>query len=277
MMDAKAKVYDFHGALSKQSLVSSGFIPGAIASLIPTDSFTINKNGAPTFVGKKTADTITLRELLLDNGVSVATLNALTGTFATNLDKPAFILPGGADLPTVPFPLVFGANIGLPYKVQLGVRYLPTVNVPSGIGKSGLLGLKAQYEFTQWIPVVGSLPLLHTSAMYAFDRVTFGDILKLNNWTTMLNVSGDFKFLMGLGLYGGVGFEGSTMNLDYTVPATAGPLAGTKVSLQDKGDNFFKAQVGVRFSFLIFDLFGDATFGKTNSYFAGIGLGFNNL
>jgi hypothetical protein len=274
-VDAGLKKYNFHGAIEKQSLVNLGMIPAPVANIIPGDSFIISKPGAPTAVGDKNPMSITLRDLLLANGASAADLALVP---AANQAKEVLQVPGGMNLPTVPFPMIVGLNLGLPYKIQLGLRLMPAVSIPgSDIGEVSQLGIKAQYEFTEWIPVVSTLPLLHTSVMYAFNSANFFDMLKLNNWTTMLNVSGDLKFLMGLGFYGGIGFEGSTMNLDYTVPATVPSLGGTKVSLKDTGDNSFKALVGIRFSFAIFDIMADATFAKTNSYFVGVGLGFNNL
>jgi opacity protein-like surface antigen len=269
IVDDKLKTYTFKGAVASSNLGLPA-VPG-----LP-DTLRITVPGAPTAVGPKQGNTFTLWQLLGQNGVdtSLALLQAMP---ATQKNQVVLAMPGGQNLSALPgIPPVIGLNIGLPFKAQIGLRFLPPFKVPN-FGSISQFGMKGQYEFTQFIPVVASLPLLHTSAMFAFNNINLFDIMKLNNWTAMVNASADFKFLVGLGLYGGIGMEGSTMTLDYKVPETVVGLGGTKVSLEDKGDNGFKALVGVRFSFLVFDLYSDATFAATRSYHIGLALGFNGL
>lgn len=265
------KSYTFKGAVASANLGLPA-VPG-----LP-DSLHMNVAGAPTAVGSKQGQNLTLWQVLSQPENGVDTSNVLLQAMTpAQRNQIVLTMPGGLDYAYLPeVPPAIGLTLGLPFKLQLGIRYLPPIKFPN-MGEISQFGFKGQYEFTQWIPVFGSLPLLHTSAMYAYNGLNLFDIMKLSNWTAMANVSADFKFLVGFGIYGGLGVENSTMKLDYTVPASAGPLAGSKVSLEDKGDNFFKAMIGARFSFLIFDIYGDVTRAATTSYHLGFALGFNNL
>jgi len=280
MINDDLRTYNFDGKVQTANL---GLTPAVITALGLPNTLSIKKDKVPTLVGDETGVNVTMEELLLANGISQTTIDNAVTTFPGlfNKNQVVFALPGGipkaADLSFMPYTLPsLGVNVGLPFKAQVGLRMWPKTNVPN-LGSISQFGMKAQYEFTQWVPVFAKLPLLHSSIYYAFNNVNLFDLLKLNNWTTMVNVSGDFKFLMGLGVYGGIGIQGSTMKLDYTVPASVIGLGGTKVSLSDKGDNSTVAQVGARFSVALFDIMADATFGKTTSYYLGVGLGMNGL
>ena len=275
MANDDLRTYDFYGTVQTANLDSAlSLIPGLPSVL------TIDVPDASTIIGDEEDKQVTMQELLVANGVSAADISMAVAA-GLDVSQPVFALPGGmphaADAPVVPMTLpVIGANVGLPFKAQVGLRMVPPLNVP-GIGKAGMFGMKLQYEFTDLIPVLGSLPLVHTSAMYSFNNANLFDMLTLKNWQAMLNVSGDFSFLVGLGVYGGIGIQSSTMELSYTVPDDVVGLAGTKVNLEDKGDNSVVAQVGVRFTLSVFDIVADGTFGKTTSYFLGLGLGLNGL
>lgn len=272
------RTYTFKGDIGIDNMITDPIMASALKTATGKNILHIEKPGASTFVGPAVKTGITFKELLLSNGITAAdTSSGIIGAGWSALPNDTVLnLPPGQNLDMVPSVPAVGFNLGLPYKVQIGVRFLPPLKVPN-IGKISQLGIKAQYEFTQWVPVVSTLPLLHTSALFAFNNANFFDMLKLNNWTAMVNVSADFKFLLGMGLYGGLGIENSTMNLDYTVPITTPGLGGTKVSMKDDGDNLFKAMIGVRISLLIFDIMADATFAKTTSYYIGAALGFNGL
>ncbi|OGJ89459.1 MAG: hypothetical protein A2487_12740 [Candidatus Raymondbacteria bacterium RifOxyC12_full_50_8] len=286
MTNDDLRKYDFEGEINVDGVPGLSGIFSALNTELQAAGYdtlpskiSLNKADVPTIVGAEEAPVFTLANLLPATSVAdMRTFNVTANGFGQDtipLDDTLFALPPGLNLEAVPYIPNVGINIGLPFKVQLGLRYFPTTSVPD-FGDVGLLGLKVQYEFTEWVPVVNNLPLLHTSAFWAMNNLEMG-VLELNNWISMVNVSADFKFLIGLGIYGGIGIESSTMNLNYTVNAPGTALDGQKVSLSDEGDNFFRAQAGVRLSLLIFDIFADANFGETTSYNLGIGIGLNGL
>lgn len=271
------KTYTFKGSVAVDNVVPST-MSGTLKSAVGGDSLRMSQPGASTFVGPKTGSAVTFKNLLRTNLITpsdTAGSTPLAAIWSSIPNDTVLVLPGGKNWSSVPAIPPIGVNIGLPFKAQLGIRWIPPLDIPD-VGTISQLGIKAQYEFTQWLPVIGKLPTLHTSAMYAFNNANFFDMLTLNNWTTMVNASADFKFLIGLGVYGGVGIESSTMKLDYTVKGVKG-MDGIKVDLEDEGDNFFKALIGARFSFAVFDLMADATFGETTSIYVGLALGLNGL
>jgi hypothetical protein len=160
--------------------------------------------------------------------------------------------------------------------IQLGLRWFPTLDFGE-LGSIGQLGLKLQHEITPHIPMLSSLPLIHTSAYWAMNSLTIEagpSTLKQSNWVLMLNGSVDFKFLVGAGVFTGLGWESSNLTLDVDMSE----LDMEDISVEIPGENGFRFQLGVRFSLLVFDLWADANFGSVTSYNLGVTvLGLNGL
>jgi hypothetical protein len=157
--------------------------------------------------------------------------------------------------------------------LQVGLSYLPEVGA-KGMGSVGMLGLKLQHELTPHIPIVGKMPFLHISAMYAINNVSMESglaSLDFKNWIAQVNGSLDAKVpvLGGAGIYGGLGLEGSKMIFDVSMAQYG--LPDVK-DLEIKGDNLLRLTIGARLSILIFDIYADANIGSTTILNAGITL-----
>ena len=81
------------------------------------------------------------------------------------------------------------------------------------------------------------------------------------------------SFLGGIGIFGGIGFEFSKLNLNYEYTNLFGdPI---DVSLNLSGSNLFRSNIGARMRILFFDTYVDYNLGTSNTINAGFGITFN--
>ena len=81
------------------------------------------------------------------------------------------------------------------------------------------------------------------------------------------------SFLGGIGIFGGIGFEFSKLNLNYEYTNLFGDLID--VSLNLSGSNLFRSNIGARMRILFFDTYVDYNIGASNTINAGFGITFN--
>ncbi len=160
--------------------------------------------------------------------------------------------------------------------IQLGLRMIPEQKI-GDFGKVSQLGIKVQHEITRYIPFMSKIPFIHSSAYWAMNNldIKIGPAtIAQHNWVAMVNASADAKFLLGLGVFAGLGMENSNMNLK--VDMSKQDLPSFEIDIP--GKNGFRAQVGARLSLLIFDIYADANYGAITTYNVGITvLGLNGL
>lgn len=178
-----------------------------------------------------------------------------------------------------------GANFGfssIPVldNLTLGVRFIPMIS-HEDLGSVGMLGLSVQHEITNHIPILGSLPFLHFGLLYGYNRLTVEvkDVVSIESRNNIYMFTGsvDLKFLVGVGVYGGIGMEQSTIAVD-VFPQEVGDVVTTpEFSAEIEGANKLRAQVGARASFAAFDVYGDVNFGNVKTFNVGVAIGLNGL
>ena len=266
----------------------------------------INVEDVPTIYGSDKQKKITVATLLA--GADLLNLVNDYDSLATALN-PGLILAGqtpmtliapglndsvalpfrGFDLPIAPTLPPVGINLAftsIPVlnNITIGARYVPTL-VNDELGSIGMFGFTLQHEITQHIPVLGKAPFLHFGVLYGYNSFTLEakDVVTIEskNQVGMVTASVDVKFLVGLGLYCGVGYEQSTLTVDVqsqTFAQNSGPdLVTPAFDVSIDGKNVMRSQVGARFSFAAFDLYTDINFGSTTTYNAGLAIGLNGL
>ncbi len=93
--------------------------------------------------------------------------------------------------------------------------------------------------------------------------------MKANNSILTLQVSKSVPFIT---VYGGVGFESSSIDVDYTFEDA--DLGTVPIAFSLDGDNSFRTTVGFRLKLLLLSLHGDYSTGEYTAYNLGIGLTF---
>lgn len=206
-----------------------------------------------------------------------------------------FEMPGGIkeDLPlnAVPAPAI-QASMGLPFKSDIILRYVPKVG--SDDVKGSLFGIGLKKEITSWFGPMDKTPL-HVSllATYSTMGVDYNIVdedpndnieiengkvdFSLNSYTVQAIASLNFPII---NVYGGVGYTGGTSSLDMTGNYTLSYNASlnqrtlTNPLNLDSNANGFKATLGTRLSLGFFKIFADYTLQEYNAINAGIAFSF---
>lgn len=217
-----------------------------------------------------------------------------------------FALPSGSGYSLVPAPMV-QASLGLVRDTDVTVRFIPQVNADEI--EFGMLGFGVKHGINQWLPggnmlpvdlsimvgytnidVTGNLdsspdpgaqpnPFSPDAATASFDDQTAE--ISLKTFTAKALVGKSLPFIS---VYGGVGYETATLDVDvlgdYPVTVDAG-LPGTyydiisdPVGYEQDGSNKFSLLAGANLKLAFFNIFAEYTLADYSVLNAGIGFGF---
>jgi hypothetical protein len=206
----------------------------------------------------------------------------------------SFTLPGGIakDLPVnaVPTPFI-QLGLGLPYNIELNLRYVPDLNYDSKVNGSSV-GVGIQHDLTQYLGLLDKLPY-SISVMGAFSKanieyaidenlsnqisVTDGNaIFNLDTWTVQALGSLNLRIFT---IYAGVGYNygissfkiNGDYTLNYDVVDSNQNSVGTLIeNISDPINLDFsssgtRATIGARLNLLFFKIFADYTIQEYNT------------
>ena len=228
-----------------------------------------------------------------DENTPVSTVT-FSGTVQGQDVSADFTMPGGESINITPAPVI-QVGLGLPYKLEAILRFVPKVG--SDDVKGGLFGIGLKKEITDWFGPMDKTPL-HISLLAAYTNMevdyTIGDVsgevtvsngltqFELNSYTIQAIASLNLPII---NFYGGVGYNGGSTDLnmlgEYTLTYDTGnPLNPTvqesvtdPLSLTNSAGGF-NLTVGTRFSLGFFKLFGSYTIQEYSSVNAGIAFSF---
>ena len=103
---------------------------------------------------------------------------------------------------------------------------------------------------------------------YYAINLTMGDIIKMNNSIAMFQISKSIPFLT---IYGGLGVENSTADLNYSYSDALNEIS-TPIKFSITGKNTFRTIIGFRLKLAILSINADYNIGEFNTVNAGIGL-----
>ncbi|WP_047788475.1 DUF6588 family protein [Tenacibaculum mesophilum] len=267
---------------------------GANASFVPSEDeiFNLTKIGlsSNTTYNQNTTPTVTG-----SNSLTPAELTYRTTVNGQEVEAN-FTMPEGVkdDLPanSVPAPSV-QIGLGLPYKFEAMVRYVPKVG--SDDVKGGLFGIGVKKEITNWFGPMDKTPL-HVSLLAAYTNMnvdyTIGDVsgdvstenasaeFKLNSYTVQAIASLNFPVI---NIYGGVGYNGGNTRLNMlgtyilryefnNIPVDEERVTDPLSLKTNTGS--FNTTLGARLSLGFFKIFGSYTLQEYNSVNAGIAFSF---
>ena len=199
-----------------------------------------------------------------------------------------FDSPGGVtdDLPlnAVPAPAV-QLTVGLPFKIDAMVRFIPQTGFGEDEGKINMFGLGIKKEITSWFGPIDKLPL-HVSLLAAYTNmdVSYGiDVdnqnLEITDGLTEFELSAyTFQAIASLNfpiinVYGGVGYSSgdSKFNISGQYVGVYNSPAGEQRKNLDVPENLefsssgFRSTIGARLSLGFFKLFGAYTLQEYNT------------
>ena len=222
----------------------------------------------PDEEGQISTDDQSLYDALILAGVDQIALDAaiaLDPTYLSQLAAEVFIpLPPGANLDIMPLP-VPQVGIGLPFKIELMLRYMPPITVPD-IGDVGFYGFGIKHQISKYIPLCP----VDITAMYAFQSLKVGDILTSTHTAFNVHVSKKLPLLItSITPYIGIGFESSSLDVDYTLESPNPLIEPIPIKFSLDGDNGFRTRVGFSMRLLLFKIYADYAIGDYNAYSAG--------
>lgn len=272
---------------------------GANSSSVPSSGESFNISGLNLSSKITQSPTSTPTVFGSENAVT----NAFEVTIPANSDpninggihpelKRNFTMPDGfgEDIPLsgVPTPAV-QVNLGLPWKLEASLRFLPEVGSEETKGK--LFGMGLKKEITSWFGPMEKTPL-HISLMGAFTNMTVTSIiddpsgseieitnglgeLDLNSYTVQAIASLNFPIL---NIYGGFGYIGGSSSLslsgNYKLQYNDGLVNYTRELINPINLEYdvsgFTSTIGARLSLGFFKIFGSYTIQEFNTYSAGI-------
>ncbi|HUI30341.1 MAG TPA: DUF6588 family protein [Candidatus Acidoferrales bacterium] len=227
----------------------SVYIP--LLGMVPSHDTVIN---APTIFGSKNAGTIqeTYTDPVLHTRVthSDPTIGGLINTSIA-------LLP----IPQVGLGSLFGTDVL--------VRYLPSMKLAS-YGKVQLFGFGLRHNVSQYIPLIP----IDIAVQLGFQNFSIKDtagnnLFKLSTFAANVEVS---KTLAILTVYGGLQFENSKVNLNYTFTPPGQTAETIPISFSVTGKNKFRALIGLNLGLLPFNINVDYSVGAVSAVTAGLGI-----
>lgn len=180
------------------------------------------------------------------------------------------IYPPGANLKNLPFafPQISASFMG----AEVMLRMIPSI--PIGDEKVNMFGVGARYDISNQLPM---LPIdLAVGFMYNTFKVT--NYIDNNNVAISLLASYSPPAVGIITFYGGLQYENSSMKLTYTYKdpnaTTIGQQLQQKIEVDVKGDNSFRATVGVGLSLGFVGVNVDYNIGKLSILTGGLSFGF---
>ncbi|KGL58518.1 DUF6588 family protein [Polaribacter sp. Hel1_85] len=266
---------------------------GLSGAMIPTEkelfnisalgltSITSSATTASTFAGPSNTTSMTVNTTI--NGQNV------TATF----DSPGGIL---SDLPAkaVPAPIV-QLSVGLPWKLEGMLRFVPELSIGEDDGKVKMLGLGVKKEITDWFGPMEKTPL-HVSLLAAYTTmdVSYGIAdqnsgeIQVQNALTEFNLKAftvqaiaSLNFPI-INIYGGIGYNSGSSS--YAMSGTfigefTDTTSGQKVTKNlsvptdlEFDSSGFATTVGARLSLGFFKIFASYALQDYNTFSAGVAL-----
>ncbi|MFQ6104839.1 MAG: DUF6588 family protein [Candidatus Glassbacteria bacterium] len=184
------------------------------------------------------------------------------GTSVEGTGGTVFYFPGGFDVNNLPF-LVPQVTIGSIMGTQAVFRYI-NFKVDDNIGKVKLFGFGLRHSVSQWIEKEYPVDLAVAFFTQSFD---VGDIVDAS--AKYFGIIGSYDAGI-LTLYGGPGFESSSLDIAYDIEADTDT---TSVSFELDGDNSARFTLGAAVDLKILRFHIDYNIASQSSIGFGFGLG----
>jgi hypothetical protein len=127
--------------------------------------------------------------------------------------------------------------------------------------KTTLWGIGARHSISRYLP---DFPASLAAGIF-YQKLTIGDIMDAHAISFGGQISKSYSLIT---LYGGLGYETSSLTLTYTNASTGSP-----VNVDIDGENHVRATAGVSLNLYILDLNADISIGKVTAASAAISFG----
>jgi hypothetical protein len=174
-----------------------------------------------------------------------------------------YVFPGGLDLNNLPL-AVPNLTIGSLYGTNATFRWA-AYDIGDQVGKVELLGWGLRHSIDQYIP---TLPLNMAIGFYT-QRFTLGDIVDAGSWLANIQASYQWEFIT---FYGGLGYENSTLDIQYTYEED-----DSEIAFDLTGNNTLRGTLGLTLNLGPLKIHSGYTLASQSLLTLGLGLGFNEI
>jgi len=207
------------------------------------------------------------RSFKLDDGSKTATIWGDKGAAVAETDG-YLVYPPGLNQTSIPagIPQVAVSTLGS----EVMLRFVPSTKIEDV--DFDLFGFGLKHSISQYIPLV---PVdIAVQVMYNKFSLTGPDLdVSTTNLAFNAHASRSFGLLT---LYGGLQYESTTMDIDYTFSGSdlEGVIEGDKLSVNLTGDNHVRLTLGAALRLAVLILNADVNFGSQTAIVAGINFEF---
>ena len=159
------------------------------------------------------------------------------------------VYPPGIDRSWVPavLPQISASLMG----TELMIRYLPSISLGTDEDLS-MFGIGLAHNISRYIP----LSPVDISVQFLYNTLKITGVMDITAYALNAHASKSFGLLT---VYGGLQYESSTFNLDYTFndPSNTDPVKqGREIKVSIDGDNNFRATIGtsVKLAVIVFNV-----------------------
>ena len=159
------------------------------------------------------------------------------------------VYPPGIDRSWVPavLPQISASFMG----TELMIRYLPSISLGDDEDLS-MFGIGLKHNISRYIP----LSPVDISVQFLYNSLKITGVMDITAYALNAHASKSFGLLT---VYGGLQYESSTFNLDYTFndPSNTDLVKqGTEIKVSINGDNNFRATIGtsVKLAVIVFNV-----------------------
>lgn len=174
-----------------------------------------------------------------------------------------YVFPGGLDLKNLPM-AVPNLSIGSLFGTSASFRWA-AYDIGEDVGKVKLLGWGLTHSLDQYLPVEP----FHVAFGFYMQQFAVGDIVDASGWLANVHASYQLSFVT---LYGGLGYENSSLDISYTYEED-----NSKVSFDLQGNNNIRATLGFTVNMGPVKLNTDYSLASQSILTVGFGLGLNEI
>lgn len=223
-----ADIYD-NGGITETPTIASDEEGVDLLTRTPGEVYTALKNQLVTEQGMNANDVDTYLQPYL-----LSFLNSNLNTIA-----PAFSFPDGLELAFVPTANI-QANVRIPFGIELQARYVPEYEISEEFGMFTMYGAGLRKS----LPV----PIVDVSVGAFYQVMKVGSILEATNINYHAEVGRRLPIpIIKITPYIGAGYDQTTINLSYTIPA--GTIPGIEedkeMSFDLEGENNIRFNAGL--------------------------------
>jgi hypothetical protein len=193
----------------------------------------------------------------------VPTVFGPTQTVSVNGDGgTTYTFPGGLNMKMLPYAIP-QLTIGSVYGTDVTFRFF-SMKLGDDIGKLNVFGIGLRHNLNQYLE---NLPLDLAGGIY-YQSFKLGDIVKAHSILISAQAS---KRILIFTFYGGLGYENTQLNLEYTLEQD-----NSNISFKLKGKDNFRITTGIAFNMGPVKLNTDYNYAGQSIINIGVGVGFGD-